>query len=164
MPRSAPPAPFPGRSAHDEAVSPVIGVILMVAITVVLGAVVFVMARQMAQTNDQAPTVQFLRDDTNGQLLIIQAFRPVDLTLLEVQTSDDTHFVFDGEADSGDTPAAAGQFTAFAATPGTILEAGRALDFCRDGGPGKTDFAVRVMDPKPILVYRNTFTNLRGCA
>lgn len=40
---------------NDEAVSPVIGVILMVAITVVLAAVVFVVVSKLANNNAEAP-------------------------------------------------------------------------------------------------------------
>lgn len=54
--------------ANDEAVSPVIGVILMVAITVVLAAVVFVLVSNLSKTNDQAPQLTFSKADaSNGQ-------------------------------------------------------------------------------------------------
>ncbi|HET6399612.1 MAG TPA: type IV pilin N-terminal domain-containing protein [Candidatus Thermoplasmatota archaeon] len=46
--------------ANEEAVSPVIGVILMVAITVVLAAVVFVLVTRLAgNSNDAAPQISF---------------------------------------------------------------------------------------------------------
>jgi archaeal type IV pilus assembly protein PilA len=46
--------------ANEEAVSPVIGVILMVAITVVLAAVVFVLVTRLAgNNNDAAPQISF---------------------------------------------------------------------------------------------------------
>ncbi|MEK6985029.1 MAG: type IV pilin N-terminal domain-containing protein [Candidatus Thermoplasmatota archaeon] len=52
----------------DEAVSPVIGVILMVAITVVLAAVVFVLVSGLSgDQKDQAPSLSFSKkDDVDG--------------------------------------------------------------------------------------------------
>lgn len=48
----------------DEAVSPVIGVILMVAITVVLAAVVFVLVSGLSgDQKDQAPSVTFAKTE-----------------------------------------------------------------------------------------------------
>lgn len=47
----------------DEAVSPVIGVILMVAITVVLAAVVYVLVTDLGSgVQETAPQVAFIRD------------------------------------------------------------------------------------------------------
>lgn len=51
----------------DQAVSPVIGVILMVAITVVLAAVVFVLVTRLSQTNSNAtPKVNVSSENSNG--------------------------------------------------------------------------------------------------
>ena len=50
---------------NDEAVSPVIGVILMVAITVVLAAVVFVLVSNLGSNNESAPRVSFTKS-TSG--------------------------------------------------------------------------------------------------
>ena len=59
----------------DEAVSPVIGVILMVAITVVLAAVVFVLVSNLSDSGDQAPQMSFTKDPdsdgTGGTLTLI---------------------------------------------------------------------------------------------
>jgi archaeal type IV pilus assembly protein PilA len=53
---------------NDEAVSPVIGVILMVAITVVLAAVVFVLVTRLAgNSNEDAPDLSFAKtEDPDG--------------------------------------------------------------------------------------------------
>jgi archaeal type IV pilus assembly protein PilA len=59
---------------NDEAVSPVIGVILMVAITVVLAAVVFVLVSNLGKGSGQtAPNLQFTKDDTTDRLTITTA-------------------------------------------------------------------------------------------
>lgn len=52
---------------NDEAVSPVIGVILMVAITVVLAAVVFVLVTRLAgNQEDQSPTLTFSKQSNSS--------------------------------------------------------------------------------------------------
>lgn len=58
---------------NDEAVSPVIGVILMVAITVVLAAVVFVLVSNLGDTSEDAPDLSFSKDSSEGSLTVISA-------------------------------------------------------------------------------------------
>jgi flagellin-like protein len=59
---------------NDEAVSPVIGVILMVAITVILAAViaafVFGMAGNIKSTKSVAATAQLINDGTNTNIVV----------------------------------------------------------------------------------------------
>lgn len=62
----------------DDAVSPVIGVILMVAITVVLAAVVFVLVSDLGETKDQAPNMSFQKDATNDRLRVVAADEDAD--------------------------------------------------------------------------------------
>lgn len=57
----------------DEAVSPVIGVILMVAITVVLAAVVFVLVSNLGEGSESAPNISFNKDSAEGTLTVVQA-------------------------------------------------------------------------------------------
>ena len=60
--------------ANDEAVSPVIGVILMVAITVVLAAVVFVLVSNLSKnSNSSAPSMTFNQDRSSHYLQVISA-------------------------------------------------------------------------------------------
>lgn len=48
--------------ANEDAVSPVIGVILMVAITVVLAAVVFVLVSDLGEGGEAAPQISFTKN------------------------------------------------------------------------------------------------------
>ena len=60
--------------ADDEAVSAVIGVILMVAITVAIAATVYVYVSGMIGTSPQsAPNIQFVKDDVNNKLTVAKA-------------------------------------------------------------------------------------------
>jgi archaeal type IV pilus assembly protein PilA len=58
---------------NDEAVSPVIGVILMVAITVVLAAVVFVLVSNLGEGSESAPNVSFNKDSADLEMTVITA-------------------------------------------------------------------------------------------
>jgi flagellin-like protein len=68
---------------NDEAVSPVIGVILMVAITVVLAAVVFMLVMNLSKNNtNSSPTISFSQSKNN--LTVISATSGVVWYDLEV--------------------------------------------------------------------------------
>lgn len=83
----------------EEAVSPVIGVILMVAVTVVLAAAVFVIVSQITPNTDTAPDIGVTRDGTT--LLIVRVSSTVpwsDLTVTGCTTIPTT-----GNVAAGDT-------------------------------------------------------------
>lgn len=146
---------------NDEAVSPIVGTILMVAIAVVLAGVLFVLVSGIGQTNQRAPAVQFLRDNSNGELTVIKSYRPIDLTKMEVKISHD------GKLHYNSNPAVAlvaNVFAPFSSTSGTDLLAGDVLRFCTVGSTDKVDFVIREIDPQEIVVYQNFFTNLDVCS
>jgi len=65
---------------EDDAVSAVIGVILMVAITVAIAATVYVYVSGMIGSSPQsAPSMQFVKDDISDKLTVASA-DPGDLT------------------------------------------------------------------------------------
>ena len=71
----------------DSAVSPVIGVILMVAITVVLAAVVFVLVSDSGSDASNPPNASFQTDrsGTGGEIRVVKiAQGPIDVTDLQV--------------------------------------------------------------------------------
>jgi flagellin-like protein len=72
---------------NDEAVSPVIGVILMVAITVVLAAVVFVLVSNLGKGSESAPSFSLTRDDNSDRLTVAQADSSGDWNRLAIKTS-----------------------------------------------------------------------------
>jgi flagellin-like protein len=72
---------------NDEAVSPVIGVILMVAITVVLAAVVFVLVSNLGKSSNSAPTFALSRNDATDQLSVTSADSDADWNRLAVKAS-----------------------------------------------------------------------------
>ena len=77
--------------ADDDAVSPVIGVILMVAITVILAAVIGTFVLGLGgQVQDTAPNAQFIfSEDSNSDLTIIHdGGQPVGVSNLNVTGGD----------------------------------------------------------------------------
>jgi len=62
------------KEADDNAVSAVIGVILMVAITVAIAATVYVYVSGMIGTSPETtPSMQFVKDSTNTKLTVASA-------------------------------------------------------------------------------------------
>lgn len=62
---------------NEDAVSPVIGVILMVAITVVLAAVVFVLVSRLADDpGSQAGKINFSKDESQDRLTVVGSEGP----------------------------------------------------------------------------------------
>lgn len=59
--------------ADEEAVSPVVGVILMVAITVVLAAVVFVLVNNLGKGGENKPNIGFAQNSAARTLTITTA-------------------------------------------------------------------------------------------
>jgi len=94
--------------ADDEAVSPVIGVILMVAITVILAAVIgtFVLG-QADQLNENAPSVSFEYEGSSGsQMTVVHTggddFKPSNVEVqYEGATSGDLAEDWSGDGTAG---------------------------------------------------------------
>ena len=89
----------------DDAVSPVIGVILMVAITVILAAVIAAFVLDLGDTEDPAPDLVFdaeQNDTDNGnelEITIVSGDSDADLDLLEFEPDD---AVTNGDGDDFD--------------------------------------------------------------
>ena len=84
---------------NEEAVSPVIGVILMVAITVVLAAIVFVLVTRLSDTSESTPNVSFTEKDEGATLMVASAPSGLDWADFTV---DGCTTVPTGSVDAGD--------------------------------------------------------------
>ncbi len=147
----------------EEAVSPVIGVILMVAITVVLGAVVWVLVSQFSeQDNDSGTSMIGQRSESTDRWEIIKGTdRPQN------------HFSF---AASQPGVRYAWNQTATASSPlmpvsPTVMggtapwSAGAFLSLCADGALPVADFNVRFVDiPNNKVVITTHFDQIAACA
>lgn len=80
----------------DDAVSPVIGVILMVAITVVLAAVVFVLVSDLGDQGSNAPDLGFSKDEQDDQLTVSRADTGLNWTEFEIRADQDVTYTLNG--------------------------------------------------------------------
>ncbi|WP_331232721.1 type IV pilin N-terminal domain-containing protein [Natronorarus salvus] len=92
-------------SGEDRAVSPVIGVILMVAITVILAAVIGTFVLGLGDSVESAPSTQLSlsADDSEDRLVLSNdggdALDPDDLTIRVVDGEDEATFNIEDEED-----------------------------------------------------------------
>ena len=131
----------------DEAVSPVIGVILMVAITVVLAAVVFVLVSNLSKgTGDTTPAVSFQQNDGTDRLEVTSAASNADWNRLAIGPGAVT-LKFNLNADATNGAGTVRSTTANVEITGTAdpMSAGEYLDFCGVGG-ALTDVSFTLID------------------
>ncbi|MEA3189456.1 MAG: Archaeal Type pilin, N-terminal [Thermoplasmata archaeon] len=129
-------------SNNDEAVSPVIGVILMVAITVVLAAVVFVLVTRLAgNQEDQSPSITFNKQSDSS-------LAGGTLTVIAVQGAPDNGLVW-GDVEIKNTSG-----TAACTKPTGALDAGDVIVCSATDGDGP--FYVRYI-PTNTLIYTAQF-------
>jgi flagellin-like protein len=126
------------RPPHDEAVSPVIGVILMVAITVVLAATVFLLVNTFNEEREAPPTLPVMQK-TGDRVTVVRA--EPDLDWVE-------HFRVGGTC----APTLTLNGASWPEEAGTPLRPGDVLRGCTSG---QTLTIVHI--PSDILVYSTTF-------
>jgi len=81
----------------DEAVSAVIGVILMVAITVAIAATVYVYVSGMIGVQQQVPVVQMLASEDNDRLTVINTDADVEWENLAIRSTAAVKIYVNGE-------------------------------------------------------------------
>lgn len=134
---------------NDEAVSPVIGVILMVAITVVLAAVVFVLVSNLGEGSESAPNVSFNKDSDALSLTVIQAEDATwdDFSIADPAT-DCTVATIDGSAPAGTDNLG----------PANPVAAGDVIQLAETAAGDCEGFTLRILHvPTNSLVYETTF-------
>ena len=84
--------------ADEHAVSAVIGVILMVAITVAIAATVYYyVTTMMPKTGGSAPSFQLSKDETEDKLVVVQAGEGADWARIGIFTdSTNIHYALNG--------------------------------------------------------------------
>jgi len=165
--------------AADEAVSPVIGVILMVAITVVLAAVVFVLVTKLSSDqSDDAPDVGFSVNESEDQIRVAQndaGLRWCDFQVAVDWTDGMTDYTGagffvnagPGAANIDDDSTFESMDPSAACTTGTV-SAGDFVEFCIEFGGATTQYAnaqVRIIHTESnAAIYEHTFASLQDCA
>lgn len=146
---------------NDEAVSPVIGVILMVAITVVLAAVVFVLVTRLANNQgNQSPTISFdTRSTTTGTggSLTVVAVQGGTVNWVDICVKDSSGTIV-GSGGAGACTVGAGDVACTFPTSGTV-QAADVID-CRSipgGGPASHTYTGNFDGPFTVFhVSSNT--------
>jgi flagellin-like protein len=142
---------------NDEAVSPVIGVILMVAITVVLAAVVFVLVSNLGGDSNTAPAISWNKNESSDELSVVTASSNADWANLEISFSAAGGYRLNG-GDATGTVGMTGTTQDMAAnTPIAIrttadpIRAADTLEFCADvAGP----LTITITDPSANQVVK----------
>ena len=155
--------------SEDEAVSPVIAVILMVAITVVLAATVFVLVSDIGnQSNTSQPPVSWGMDETTDRWSVSQAPNQVSWASYNIKSSLADLKVALNEQGT-DTSTAAGT-TATELNSGTFagdsLAAGDYLDFCVGGSATLPSTNVEITlthIPSNSIANQKTFASIAAC-
>jgi len=142
---------------NKRAVSPVVGVILMVAITIVLAATIYIWISSMSNPQATTPSISFrgqVKEDSNNGYYI-------ELTVISVQGSakwEDLKIQYD--SGSGFTDAKVYKDTNQSETPSGIIEAGQTVyiyDSNRSTFESGTITVRIIHTPSNSVIYENTF-------
>jgi flagellin-like protein len=156
--------------ATEEAVSPIVAVLLMVAITIVVAATVYLFARGLAQPPSGAPVLSFNADDHNGYLTLVDIEPPGDSFWADFSAASDQAGDFSintGPPDGADV-LVPNVFVLMGGTPGGPADGrlanGALVAFCAEPGPMSGVSVVIRHDETRRQVYTHTFTTLPDCA
>jgi FlaG/FlaF family flagellin (archaellin) len=173
--------PAERRAMDQEAVSPVMGVILMVAIGVVLSGVVFVVVNGIGGKNTQsAPTPVMQVDDINDRLTVVSATIGADWTRVQVTaTRCSAGIISLGSSGTShqNQPATASSATAISTGGCTgpnpkilvtannaVIGAGDYLAFCASTGGQATNVDIQLTDTiANVVVGTYSFTSVHAC-
>ena len=152
----------PSPASTDDAVSPVIGVILMVAITVVLAAVVFVLVSNLSDADAQVPQMGITRDERNDQVKIIRADLGLNWQDFKINSDADIFFDLNAQATTADVEVDAGTQVAF--TDDVAVSGGNYISLCGDG-LARTNVAIKIIHTDSnTVVASTTFASIADCA
>lgn len=155
----------------DEAVSPVIAVILMVAITVVLAATVFVLVSDIgSQTQTTQPAVSWTMDEIADRWEIAQAPNQVAWAGYSVKASGTTSAWVRLNGDSAAAAPSVGPFSATTAVElgtgsfsGANLAAGDFTDFCVSAGATQNVQITLTHIASNSIANQKTFASIAQC-
>ncbi len=156
----------------DEAVSPVIAVILMVAITVVSAATVVVLVSDIgSETGESSPSFNLNADQSNARLKVESAVENADWNRLQFKSNLAIVFNKDKAATTSTTDGSvnviAGDWTE-AASSADVMVVGEYIDFCggTQGTPAaQADVIIEMRDGEANTAKGEwTFPTVAKCA
>ncbi len=153
-------------SSHDDAVSPIVGTMLLVAITVVLGAAIWIIVANLSKDGpSSAPNVLLVQDERQGHLTSPTTNVYADWSHIRLISSADAHFALNGVASLSSRALPADQ--AVAASLGyDRVDASDYLDFCVVGVSGPATVKTVYDDPSQrenALLQEVPFAAVRPC-
>lgn len=167
-----------GAAADEDAVSPVIGTLIMVAIAVVLAGVLFVIVSQIGKGGqDPSPRMAISRNEQSDRLEITQIDDGVMRGEYDIRMTVAGDFNVDGPVEAGTDAATAQTFVRLAGAVGApidgVLGPGSYIAFCAEtgaigptgnGGPATVDVSVELRHRSTnSIVWHDTFTSLADC-
>jgi flagellin-like protein len=155
----------------DDAVSPVIGVILMVAITVILAAVIASFVLGLGDQNNPAPTADFNFDYNSSEQIVTVTHDTGDevdsaQTFIRGQNLDSATFGSDNSflnladvtgASSGNTYSNSGTWSS-----GDAVKAGQSAYVLLDTGASPREYAINVVWEDPDSDSTSTLATDKG--
>jgi flagellin-like protein len=158
---------------EEEAVSPVIAVILMVAITVVLAATVFVLVSDIGGQQGAAPAINFQSNEALDRLVVNSADSRADWARLQVSANGTTALMGAADCNTSTTDNCANDDGTAGPNIGTAaravsaypdqIGAGDFLGFCDN--TANAQVTVTVVDIQAnSKVGDYVFSDLRACA
>jgi hypothetical protein len=142
----------------------------MVAITVVLAAVIFVVVTSFGQGKEQPPDSGFIRDENHDKLEIIKISPAVERSKFEIRMSAPGDFDVDAPLASGmHAIPTAGEWVPLANAQGGpgdgFVEPGTYIAFCAEGA-GEPVLGVHVdfrYLPTNSIIWQDTFVSMASC-
>jgi hypothetical protein len=152
----------PGFRPSDQAVSPVLGAILMVSITVTLAAVVFVVVKGIGTPPPESAHLGFTYDEVGDRMTLVDGGGKVDLASLRMQMSVPGHYGL-GQTASIASPVLGPAGAQLSAIPGTSLQAADAVAFCANAPA--THVTVLVIDRlTETVIAQHVFDSVASCS
>jgi FlaG/FlaF family flagellin (archaellin) len=171
-----------GCGVDEDAVSPVIGVILMVAVGVVLSAVVFIVVNGIGgKANSNTPTPVFQVDDVNDKISVVTATIGADWSRVQVTASQCTtggiiNIGSSTTSHQNQPASSAATYTAISnsgctglnphvqvATSNAVIAAGDFLQFCTSGGTATTVNIQLIDTVSNTQLGTYSFTSIKAC-
>ncbi len=151
----------------EEAVSPVVGTIIMVAITVVIAAVLYLVVNSIKTSGSTSETLGFQIDETNDALYIVKVNDQPLWSTLEVRLSVAGDFDVGQPVQAGGDALAAEAFARMGGAANgpadAVITPGVSVYFCAEPGPASgVELSIRHVNSN-TLVYRSKFVSMRDC-
>lgn len=151
-------------SSDRTAVSPVIGVMVLVAITATLALVVFALVSTTKDKPPEEKAASFLKDDGADRVAVVRADPEMDWSSYSVHADTLVRSALNTEAGllTG-TPITPGTYTPITGTP-TAVTANDFLEFCAVGGPAQDVWILVRNDATNRLYACFSYTAIDACA